>query len=190
MVGGDAVGQGVGAAGIFRHVAADGAGALAGGVGGIKIAACLDRQGDVQVDHPGLHHGALVFQIDFEDPVHASESDEDSALERDGAAGESGSGAPADERHLELARDFDQRRDIRGAAGEDHQVGAVFIDAAIVLVQSEVFGAVEHAARTEQGEAAFLAAGWNHSTTTLAPSDTRGRGRRGRAAAGRTPRWP
>ena len=50
------------------------------------------------------------------------------------------------------------RRDIRGGAGEDHQVGAVLIDAAIVLVESEVFGAVEEAARTEQGEAAFLAA--------------------------------
>ena len=103
VIGGDAVGQGVRAAGVFRDVAADGAGALAGGVGRVEIAAALHRQGDVQVDHAGLHHGALVFQIDFEDPVHAREGDHDAALAGDGAAGESGAGAAADERHVELA---------------------------------------------------------------------------------------
>ena len=38
VVGGDAVGEGVGAAGVFGDIAADGAGALAGGVGRVEIA--------------------------------------------------------------------------------------------------------------------------------------------------------
>ena len=37
VIGGDAVGQRVRAAGVLRHVAADGAGALAGGIGRVEI---------------------------------------------------------------------------------------------------------------------------------------------------------
>ena len=62
MIGGDAVGQRVRSAGILRHVAADGAGALAGGIGRVEVAAALDRQRDVEIDDAGLYHRPLVFE--------------------------------------------------------------------------------------------------------------------------------
>ena len=43
VIGGDAVGQRVRAAGVFGDIAADGAGALAGGVGRVEVAAALAR---------------------------------------------------------------------------------------------------------------------------------------------------
>ena len=76
VIGGDAVGQGVRAAGVFRDVAADGAGALAGRIGRVEVAVRFDGAGDIEIDHAGLHHRALVLQIDLQDPVHAREGDE------------------------------------------------------------------------------------------------------------------
>ena len=69
VIGGDAVSQGVRPAGVFGDVAADGAGALAGGIGCIEMAAALDGHGDMQVDHAGVYHGPLVFEVDLEDAV-------------------------------------------------------------------------------------------------------------------------
>ena len=98
---------------------------------------------------PGLHHGALVFQIDFEDAVHAGEGDHEAALARDRAAGESGAGAASHEGHVEFLRQFDQGGDFGGGAREGDQVGSVLVDAAIVLVERQVLRPVEIAARTE-----------------------------------------
>ena len=149
VIGGDAVGQGVGSAGIFGDVAADGAGALAGGIGRIEIAAALDRQRDIEIDHAGLHYRALVFEIDFEDAVHAGEGDHEAAFARNRAAGESGAGAASHEGHVEFPRQFDQCGDFGGATREDDQVGRVLIDAAIVFVERQVLRPIEIAARTE-----------------------------------------
>ena len=76
MIGRDAIGQRVRTAGVFGNVAADSAGALAGGIGRVEVAEGLHRERDIQIDHAGLHHRALVLEIDFEDPVHAREADQ------------------------------------------------------------------------------------------------------------------
>ena len=73
MVGGDAVGQTVGAAGVLGHVAADGAGALAGRVGRVIEAVLGDLFGQVQVDDAGFDDGDAVFYVDVEDAGHAGE---------------------------------------------------------------------------------------------------------------------
>ena len=104
MIGGHAIGQSVRTAGILGDVAADGAGALAGWIGRVKVAAALNGERDVQIDHAGLDNGALIVEVDFEDAVHAREGDHEPALERDRAAGQSGARAAADHRHIELAR--------------------------------------------------------------------------------------
>ena len=54
VIGGDAVGQRVRAAGVFGDVAADGAGALAGGIGRVEVAVAFHRRGDIEIDHAGL----------------------------------------------------------------------------------------------------------------------------------------
>ena len=149
VIGGDAVGQGVRSAGVFGDIAADGAGALAGGIGRVEIAAALHGERDIEIDHAGLHHDALVFQVQFQDAVHAGEGDHEAALAGNRAAGESGARAASDERHAEFLRQFDERGDFGGGTGEGDQVGSVLVDAAIVFVEREVLRAVEIAPRTE-----------------------------------------
>ena len=162
VIGGDSIGQGVRSAGVFGDVAADGAGALAGGIGRIEITAALDRQRDIQIDHAGLYDGALVFEIEFEDAVHAGEGDHQAAFARNRAAGESGAGAASHEGHVEFPRQFDQGGDVGGAAREGHQVGSVLVYAAIVFVKRQVLRPIEIAARTEYGVDALFEAGRNH----------------------------
>ena len=65
VVGSHAVGQRVRTAGVLGHIAAHGAGALAGGIGSVEITVRLDRQGDIQVDHARFDHRAFVFQVDL-----------------------------------------------------------------------------------------------------------------------------
>ena len=65
MIGGDAVGEGVRAAGVFGDVAADGAGFLAGGIGREVEAVVLDGAREVEIDDAGLDDGALIFDSRF-----------------------------------------------------------------------------------------------------------------------------
>ena len=104
MIGGDAVGQRVRPAGVLRDVAADRAGALAGRIGRVEITVRCTASVISRLTTPGLHHRALVFQIDLEDPVHAREADHDAALTRNRAAAESRACAAADDRNVVLAR--------------------------------------------------------------------------------------
>ena len=60
VVGGEPVFEAVHAAGILRHIAADGAGDLRGGVGRVVEALVLHRLGDGEVGDARLHHGAAV----------------------------------------------------------------------------------------------------------------------------------
>ena len=80
VVGGNSIGQGVGTAGILRHVAADRAGLLAGGVGRVIITLIRDGQRKVKIHHSGLHARALVLQINFQDLLHAREDQQDATF--------------------------------------------------------------------------------------------------------------
>ena len=62
VVGGHAVFEAVHAAGILRHVAADGAGDLRGRIGRVVEAGLLDRLGHRQVGHARLDHGDAVVR--------------------------------------------------------------------------------------------------------------------------------
>ena len=93
VVYGDAMHQGVRAAGILRDIAADGAGLLAGGIGREVQPEMRDMFRELQVDHAGLHHRALVLNVNFQDAVHAREGDHDAALLQNRAAAQSGTSA-------------------------------------------------------------------------------------------------
>ena len=93
VIDGDAVHQRVRAAGIFRDIAADSAGFLAGRIGREIQPEMRDVFRELQIDHARLHHRAHVFRVDFEDAVHARENDDKSALGRDRAAAQSGARA-------------------------------------------------------------------------------------------------
>ena len=151
MIRGNAVGQGVWPACIFGDVAPDSASALAGGVGRVEVVGGIDGGRDVEVDDAGLQHGAFVFEIDFENAIHAREGDDDTAFARDGASGESGAGAAAGKGNMKFAGEVDNGGNIFCGAGEYDKIGTVLIYAAIVFVECKVFGAVEQIALAEEG---------------------------------------
>ena len=162
VVGGDAIGQGMRSAGVFRHVAADSAGLLAGRIGGEEVAVPFHSHGDVEINHAGLHHGALVFQVDFENAVHPREGHQDAALARDGAPGEARAGPAAHERNPEFVRNPRNGGDFGGGARKCHDIGAALLHAAIVFVKGKVLRAVQIPAGTEECGKAFLQAGRRH----------------------------
>ena len=94
VVGGQPVFQAVHAAGILRHIAANGAGDLAGGVGRIVEAIGFDRLGDAQIGHAGLHPGTAVFVIHFQHPVELTETKGDGISGGQRAPRKRGSGPP------------------------------------------------------------------------------------------------
>ena len=141
VIGGDAVRQGVRTAGVLRHVAADGAGLLAGGIGRVEISIALHGLRDFEIHDARLEHGAFVRQIDFDNAIHARKRDHDAAGARDHAAAQSGARAPADDGDAVFAGDSNQRRHFLGGLREDHQLRLGLVDAAVVFVQLQVFRA-------------------------------------------------
>ncbi len=85
VIGGDAVSERVRAAGIFRDVAADGAGFLAGRVGREMQPGVRDGGAQIRIHDARLNHGALIFDVNFQDAIHARKNDEDAAFARESA---------------------------------------------------------------------------------------------------------
>ncbi len=142
MIGGDAVGERMRSAGIFRDVSADGAGLLARRIGREMEPTVRHGNAEVEIHHAGLHRGALVFDVHFEDAVHARKNDHDPALSRERPAGEAGAGTASNERRFVLVRELDDADYVFGAAREDHALRAGYFDRAIVFVEKQVLGLV------------------------------------------------
>src|SRR5205823_10163208 len=81
VVDGDAVLERVRPAGVGRDVAADGAGALAGGVRGEVPAVRLQVVGQPEVDDARLDDGVAVAVVHLQDALHARQADHDAAAD-------------------------------------------------------------------------------------------------------------
>ncbi len=114
VIRGDAVGQRVRAARVFRDVAADRAGLLARWIGREVQAEMLDGAREIEIHHAGLHHRAIIFRVHFENAVHPRKCDDDSALARERAAGKSGARASADDRRFIFIRKADNVGNVGG----------------------------------------------------------------------------
>ncbi len=101
VVGGKAVFQAMHAAGILRHVAADGTGDLAGGIGRVIEAAIGNRVRDGEIGNARLYDRAAILVIDLEDAVELAQPHQHAIGQRQRAAGERGAGAAR--HHLQLA---------------------------------------------------------------------------------------
>ncbi len=85
IVGGYAIFQAVGAAGIHADIAADGAGQLRRRVGRIEETVGRDRVRDRQIGDAGLDDGGAVVEVDLQDAVHAGQRDHQRVRLRDSA---------------------------------------------------------------------------------------------------------
>ncbi len=119
VIGGDAVLEAVGSARILGDIAADGAGALAGGVGDVVQTVRRDRLGELGVDHAGFDDGPPPRRVDREDAVHPCQGDEHRSLFGEGPAGQSRPRPPRDERHLQQMQQPEHRRDLLPVSRQD-----------------------------------------------------------------------
>ncbi len=93
VVGGHAVFEAMHAAGILRHVAADGAGDLRGRIGRVVEAGMLDSLRHREIGHARLDHGDAVGKIDLADAVELGHAEENAVGQRQCAAGQRGAGS-------------------------------------------------------------------------------------------------
>ena len=128
MVDRDSVLQCVRPAGVCCDISADGAGALAAGIGGVvKSGAC---QGLCQphVDAAGFHNRVSVAQIDLQNAIHFGQCDHHTAADRQAATSEAGSGTAGHERDAESLTFPDDAYDFFGNEWKHHHIGRAFFD--------------------------------------------------------------
>ncbi|MNT54559.1 hypothetical protein D3C72_1917300 [compost metagenome] len=119
--------QAMHAAGVFRHVAADGAGDLAGRIRRVVQPIRRRGLGDRQVAHPRFHDGRGAGQIDMLDAVEFGQPQQHSLAVRHGAARQSRARATRDDGRVQpLADAHDGLHLLFGfRQGDDRGKGAV-----------------------------------------------------------------
>ena len=146
VVGGQAVFQAVHAAGVFRHVAADGAGDLAGRVRRVVEALRLHRLRDGEIGDAGLDDGAAIGNVDLQDLLEFAEAEQNAVGQRQGAAGERGAGAAGDDldvRSVAITQNFDDL--FRGLRQHDDHRQRAIGGERVGLVRPAPGLAVDHA---------------------------------------------
>jgi hypothetical protein len=141
--------QRVRAAGILRHVSADGAGFLAGGIGSEVQAGVLDGTGEIKIDHAWLHDRALIFKVEIEDAIHAREGDEKATGWGKRSAGEPGTCATADDGYVALRGQLNDLGNFMRGLRKDNDVWAALFYRAIVFVEEHVFREVQNSVWAE-----------------------------------------
>ena len=144
VVHGQAVLQAVHAAGVFGDVAADGAGDLRRGVGGVIQVEGRGGLGDRQVAYAGLNAGEAAFAVDLENLVEARHHQQDALFQRQRAAGQAGAGTARDYRYATGMAELQQLLHLLDALGQHHQHGRGAVGGqAVALVGLEVFGGMQ-----------------------------------------------
>ena len=135
MVGRYAVRQSVRTSRVLRHVSANRAGALAGGVRRIEIPDGLHGKRNIQIHNTGLDHRALICQIDFKDAVHSRKRNNHTASAGNRSSAQARSCPPAHNRKIVSRSELHQCDDILGGSGKHDHLGQRLVYAAVVLVK-------------------------------------------------------
>jgi hypothetical protein len=132
--------------GVGGGVAADGAGALAGWVGGEMQARSAGEGGDgfgkLGVPHAGLDVCGAIGDVDLENLVHPRGGDDHAAVESNASTSQPGAGAAWDDLHIVLAQEFYDLDDLRGGGREHHSRRAGLGDGESVAFVDEQFGGI------------------------------------------------
>ena len=145
-----AIRQRVRPARVFRHVAADRAGLLARRIGRVVEIGVLDSARQFVIHHAGLHHSALVFEIDGQDAIHPRKHDLDAAAQRQRAAGKPRSCAARHNRHAALMGNSRHCGHITGGSHEHDAFRARLFRRAVIFVEQQVFGFRENVCRAQR----------------------------------------
>ena len=143
-----AVFQAMHAAGVFRHVAADAAGDLRTGIGGVVQPMRRRRLGDGQVAHAGLDHGDPRHRVEVQQALHFRQAKQDTMAVRQGAAGQARAGTARHHRHAEALAGLEYRHHLRLVLDQDHgQRHLTEGRQAIAFVGLQILGIAEQVAR-------------------------------------------
>src|ERR687897_94595 len=133
-----AVGEAVRPARVVGHVAPDGAGLLARGVGGEVQAVRRKFSREVEVDDARLHPRHTVDRIDLEDAIHLGGHHHHRVADRYGPAGQPRSRPPCHEGPVVAAGDAHGRGDLLGGQREAHDGGRPGQHRGVAPVQSQL----------------------------------------------------
>ena len=131
---------------VAGDVAADGGMADARRVGRIKKPDLFDFRLQFRRDDSGLHADGRIRRIDFQDPVHAREADDDSAgANRDGSGRKSRSHAARNDGDARLRGDLYDFGRLFGRLRQHDHVGNAFGKGAVIAVDGKIFRCAQHA---------------------------------------------
>src|SRR6516164_1380953 len=99
--------------------------------------------GELLVDDSGLHHGAHVSGIDFENAVHAWERDDDATLGSYSATTQTRTRPPRHYWKTSRAGQLHDLRNLPGLLGKHNRRRRTLAHTPIVFVKHQVFGTVE-----------------------------------------------
>ena len=123
----DAVLQAAQAAGVLRHIAADGADLHRARIGRIKQAVLRRGIVDLLGDDAALRVHREIARVDFEDAIQLHEAEHDAIRRRHAAAAEAGAGAAGDDRDAWCcAASFTQAATSSVVCGNTTQAGRCF----------------------------------------------------------------
>ena len=120
VVAGDAVFEAAQAAGVFRHVAADGGDLHRARVGRIEQARRRRGIGDCLRGDAGLGQQGEVGAVQFQDAVHLHQAEHDAIRAGQAAAAQAGAGAAGDDGGFGLIGEFEHANGLLGGVGESH----------------------------------------------------------------------
>ena len=156
IVGGQPVFQAMHPAGIFSHIAADRAGNLAGGVGGVIKSALIDRVGNAQIGDAGLGDDTAVVIVDFDNLVQFGKAQDNPVGQGQGAARQRGAGPTWHHVDLVLVAVFEDFGHLRGGFGQHHQEGRLPVGGQTVgFINPQFFGAFDHRLIIDNGAQRF-----------------------------------
>jgi hypothetical protein len=161
---GDAVLDGLAAAGVVGDVAADLAGLDAHRIAGEEEAVLLDEERQVVRDQAGLDRDREVREVEVDDVAHALERQDDAAEDGDGAAGEPGAGAARRDGDAFPVGQAHHRGDLlRGARKHDRfgRMGVLGDAGLVVAVGFESFP-IHQDVLVAHDRAQFLHDDWGH----------------------------
>ena len=144
MIAGHAVFEAVHPARIFRHIAADAANHLAGGIRGVIEPVSCNGARHPAVDDPGLHRDALIGQIKVEHPTHATGHHQKRLLIHQRSPREAGAASASHKRHTVLMAALQHRSDLFGGLRQHRQGRTVALKRQSVTVVTEQFLTLRH----------------------------------------------
>ncbi len=94
----------------------------------------LGGAGELVIDDAGLGDGALSFDVEVENAIHAREDEHHAAGAGERAAGKSRAGAAADDGEVVLYGEFYDAGNVFGGIRKNDEVRTAFFDGAVVLI--------------------------------------------------------